>query len=64
MWHKSFESDKNEILRTVQYQHKGILMRLTISRAVRNFLIIETPLAIEDDFVRELKIKEILTSPH
>jgi len=39
-------------------------MRLTISSAIRNFLIIETPLAIEDDFVRELKIKEILTSPH
>ena len=57
MWHKSFESDKNEILRTFQYQHKGILMRLTISSAIRNFLIIETPLAIEYDFVRELKNK-------
>ncbi len=32
-------------------------MRLTISSAIRNFLIIETPLAIEDDFVRELKNK-------
>jgi|TARA_B110000503_G_scaffold57182_1_gene91546 hypothetical protein len=57
MWHKSFESDKNEILRTVQYQQRGLLMRLTISSAIRNFLKIENPLAIEDDFIRELKNK-------
>jgi|TARA_B110000046_G_scaffold171626_1_gene192647 hypothetical protein len=57
MWHKSFKSDKNEILRTVQYQQKGTLMRLTISIAIRNFLKIENPLAIEDDFIRELKSK-------
>ena len=57
MWRKSFESDKNEILRTVQYQQKGFLMRLTISSAIRNFLKIENPLAIEDNFIRELKNK-------
>ena len=55
MWHKSFESDKNEILRTVQYQEKDLLMRQTISIAIRNFLKIENPLAIEDDFVLKLK---------
>ena len=55
MWHKSFESDKNEILRTVQYQEKDFLMRQTVSIAIRNFLKIENPLAIEDDFVLKLK---------
>ncbi len=58
MWHKSFESDKNEILRTVQYQEKDFLMRQTISIAIRNFLKIENPLAIEDDFVLKLKNKK------
>ncbi len=55
MWHKSFESDKNEILRTIQYQEKDFLMRQTISIAIGNFLKIENPLAIEDDFVLKLK---------
>ena len=55
MWHKSFKSDKNEILRTVQYQEKDFLMRQTISIAIQNFLKIENPLAIEDDFVLKLK---------
>ena len=35
MWHKSFESDKNEILRTVQYQQKDFLMRQTIINVSR-----------------------------
>ena len=55
MWHTSFESDKNEILRTVQYQQKDFLMRQTISIAIQNFLKIENPLDIEDDFVLKLK---------
>ena len=57
MWYKSFEYDKNEILRTVQYEQRGLLMQLTISIAIDNFLKIENPLAIEDDFIRELKNK-------
>ena len=57
MWRKSYEYDKNEILRTVQYEQRGLLMQLTISIAIDNFLKIENPLAIEDDFIRELKNK-------
>ena len=57
MWRKSFEYDKNEILRSVQYEQRGLLMHLTISIAIDNFLKIENPLAIEDDFIRELKNK-------
>ena len=55
MWQKSFESDKNEILRSVQYEQKDVLLRQTIYIAIRNFLKIENPLAIEDDFVLKLK---------
>ena len=57
MWRKSFEYDKNEILRSVQYEQRDLLMHLTISIAIDNFLKIENPLAIEDDFIRELKNK-------
>lgn len=50
-----FDHDKNYILKEVQENLKYDLCTLAVKLARENFEILENPLGIEDDFIRELR---------
>ena len=55
MYLKTFQKDRNYILRNVQYERRESLSRLIITQSIENYLCVENPLGIEDSFIKQLK---------
>ena len=58
MWGKSFERDKNYILRQAQIDSHENLVRAAISVTLENYQLLHNPLGLKDDFLQKLKSEQ------
>lgn len=58
MQHRYFYQDKNHILRQAQHESQDEFLYAAVKLTLKNFLLIENPMGLKDDFIVSLTTKK------